>query len=91
MCFEPPGKGEAVTFVVAYPLTDRTNLKRISCQMLDYLVEQMPTIECLFTLLDAHARAGRRVGACGDNKRRVLEACRVKLLTMMAKYVCRSP
>ena len=37
------------------------------------MVEQIPTKECLFVLIDAHARAGTRMERCDDGK--VLGAC----------------
>ena len=79
MSFELAGKDEAVNFVVAYApnrlCTKNTELKNIFFwQKLECLVEQIPTKECLFVLIDANARTGRRVAGCGDDESRVLGA-----------------
>ena len=89
MRFELANKCEGVNFVVAYALTDCTKddgLKRIFRPKLEDFVEQIPTKEILFVLMDANARTGQseiirhvsRLCLCGrvrgDYESRVLGA-----------------
>ena len=48
--------------------TKDIELKRIFWQKLKDLVEQIPTKECLFVLMDANARTGQRMEGCGDDE-----------------------
>ena len=75
--FELAGKCGAVHFVVAYAPTACTKdaeLKRIFWRELEDFVDQIPTKECLFVLMDANARTGQRMERCGDDESRVLGA-----------------
>ena len=77
MRFELASKREAVNFIVAYAPTDCTKNAKLKCifwQKLEDLVEKIPTQECLFVMMDANARTGKKMEGCGDDESRVLGA-----------------
>ena len=69
MCFELTGESFAVNLVVVYAPTEanlNTQMKKEFWKRLGHMVEQIPTKECLFVLVDANARTGKRMEGCGD-------------------------
>ena len=71
MRFELTGESVAVNLVVAYAPTEaslNTQLKEDFWKRLGHMVEQIPTKECLFVLVDANARTGKRMDGCGDGR-----------------------
>ena len=64
MRFELTGECAAVNLVVVYAPTEaspNTALKEVFWKNLGHLVEQIPTKECLFVLVDSNARNGKRM------------------------------
>ena len=45
-----------------------TQLKKEYWKKLGHMIEQIPTKECLFVLVDANARTGTRIDGCGDGR-----------------------
>lgn len=71
MRFELTGESVAVNLVVAYAPTEanpNTQMKEEFWKKLGHMVEQIPTKECLFVLVDANARTGKRMEECGDGR-----------------------
>ena len=70
MRFELTDECGAVNLHVAYAATEanpNTELKEVFWKKLGHLVEQIPTKECIFVLVDKNARTGRMEG-CGDGR-----------------------
>ena len=63
MRFEIPGQSGAVNFVSAYAPTEvsKHEAKQAFWDRLDSLVQQIPAKECVYALMDANARTGRRI------------------------------
>ena len=77
MRFKTTGIYDAVNFIVAYAPTEVSNnaeLKRDFWQKLNDLVQRIPRKECLFVLMDANARTGKRVEGGGEDSGKVLGA-----------------
>ena len=64
MRFEISGQSGAVNFVSAYAPTEvsKDETKQAFWDRLDNLVQRIPAKECLYVLMDANARTGRREG-----------------------------
>ena len=63
MRFEISGQGRAVNFESAYAPTEvsKDETKHAFWDRLDSLVQRIPAKECLYVLMDANARTGRRI------------------------------
>ena len=63
MRFEISGQSGAVNFVSAYAPTEvsKDETKQAFWDRLDSLVQRIPAKECLYVLMDANARTGRRI------------------------------
>ena len=64
MRFALAGKCEMVNFVVAYAATDcakHAEIKTNFWEKVEDVVEEIPTKECVFVLMDANARTGHGV------------------------------
>ena len=63
MRFEISGQSGAVNFISAYTPTEVTKdeTKQAFWDRLDSLVQRIPAKECLYVLMDANARTGRRI------------------------------
>ena len=63
MRFEISGQSGAVNFVFAYAPTEvsKDETKQAFWDRLDNLVQQIPAKKCLYVLMDANARTGRRI------------------------------
>ena len=71
MRFELTGESVAVNLVIAYAPTEaslNTQMKEGFWEKLGHMAEQIPTKECLFVLVDANARTGKRMEGCGDGR-----------------------
>ena len=71
MGFEMTGESAAVKLVVAYAPTEANLNKQMEegfWKKLGYMVEQITTKESLFVLVDARARAGKRMEGCGEGR-----------------------
>ena len=71
MRFELTGESVGVNLVVAYAPTEanlNAQMKEEFWKKLGNMVEQIPTKECLFVLVDANARTGKRMEGCGDGR-----------------------
>ena len=63
MRFEISGQSGAVNFVSAYAPTEvsKDETKQAFWDRFDSLVQRIPAKECLYVLMDANARTGRRI------------------------------
>ena len=63
MRFEISGQSGAVNFISAYAPTEvsKDETKQAFWDRLDSLVQRIPAKECLYVLMDANARTGRRI------------------------------
>ena len=63
MRFEISGQSGAINFISAYAPTEVTEdeTKQAFWDRLDSLVQRIPAKECLYVLMDANARTGRRI------------------------------
>ena len=63
MRFEISGQSGAVNFVSAYAPTEvsKDETKQAFWDRLDSVVQRIPTKECVYVLMDANARTGRRI------------------------------
>ena len=63
MRFEISGQSGAVNFISAYAPTEvsKDETKQAFWDKLDSLVQRIPAKECLYVLMDANARTGRRI------------------------------
>lgn len=69
MRFEISGQQQAVNFVVGYAPTEPSDgeKKREFWNNFDSLVKRVPAKECLFVLMDANARTGKRIEGDGTD------------------------
>ena len=71
MRFELTGESVAVNLVGVYASTEPnldTKMQEEFWEQLGRMVEQIPMKECLFELVDAHARTEKRVEGCRDGR-----------------------
>ena len=89
MRFELTGESVAINLVVAHAPTEanpNTQLKEEHWKKFGHMVEQITTKECLFVLVDANVRTGKRMDGCGDG--RVLGAYGRDELNNNGKHAC---
>ena len=71
MRFELTGESVAINLAFAYAPTEanpNTKMKKDYWKKFRHIVEQIPTKECLFVLIDANARTEKRMEGCDDGK-----------------------
>ena len=71
MRFESTGECAAVNLVAAYAPSEanpNAELKEVLWKKLGHLVQQIPSKELLFVLMDANERTGKRMEGCDDGR-----------------------